>query len=77
VLVTGADGFIGSHQVELLVSEGASVTALALYNTLNDWGWLETVEARASVRVVADDVRDNHFCESLPEGINVVFLPRH
>ena len=73
VLVTGADGFIGSHLVELLVSEGASVTALALYNSFNDWGWLEAVEARDSVRIVAGDVRDSHFSESLLEGIDVVF----
>ena len=41
VLVTGADGFIGSHLVELLVEAGAEVTALSQYNSFNDWGWLE------------------------------------
>ena len=64
VLVTGADGFIGSHLVELLVSEDASVTALTLYNSFNDWGWLEAVEARDSVKIVAGDVRDGHFAHS-------------
>ena len=73
VLVTGADGFIGSHLVEALVSEGASVTALALYNSFNDWGWLETTKARDSVRILAGDIRDSHFCDSLLEGIEVVF----
>jgi NAD dependent epimerase/dehydratase len=72
VLVTGADGFIGSHLVEMLVREGASVTALTLYNSFNDWGWLETIEARDSVRTVAGDVRDSHFCDSLLEGIDIV-----
>ena len=43
VLVTGADGFIGSHLTELLVHEGAKVTALSLYNSFNDWGWLESL----------------------------------
>ena len=42
VLVTGADGFIGSHLVEELVGAGAKVRALSLYNSFNDWGWLET-----------------------------------
>ena len=44
VLVTGADGFIGSHLVERLVAEGVSVKALAYYNSFSSWGWLDTVD---------------------------------
>jgi nucleoside-diphosphate-sugar epimerase len=44
VLVTGADGFIGSHLVELLVSKGIKVRALSQYNSFNNWGWLEDIE---------------------------------
>ena len=43
VLVTGADGFIGSHLVEMLVAQGLKVRALAQYNSFNSWGWLEEI----------------------------------
>jgi NAD dependent epimerase/dehydratase len=73
VLVTGADGFIGSHLVELLAAHGASVTALSLYNSLNDWGWLEGLSCLKEIRVVTGDVRDAHFCLELLKGAEVVF----
>ncbi len=73
VLVTGADGFIGSHLVERLVAEGAEVTALAQYNSFNNWGWLEDIPVLAKLKVVTGDVRDAHFCMQLVEGIEVVF----
>ena len=41
VLVTGADGFIGSHLVERLAQEGSKIRAMIMYNSFNDWGWLE------------------------------------
>lgn len=73
ILVTGADGFIGSHLVERLVAEGAEVTALAQYNSFNNWGWLEDIPALAQVKVVTGDIRDAHFCMELVDGIEVVF----
>lgn len=73
VLVTGADGFIGSHLVELLESRGAQVTALAQYNSFNDWGWLEGLPCLDHVQVVTGDVRDAHFCLELVRGMDVVF----
>jgi NAD dependent epimerase/dehydratase len=73
VLVTGADGFIGSHLVEDLVARGARVTALAQYNSFNFWGWLEDIRALDEVRVVTGDVRDAHFCQALLKGIDIVF----
>ena len=51
-LVTGADGFIGSHLVELLVSKGIKVRALSQYNSFNNWGWLEDVECLNGIEVV-------------------------
>lgn len=71
-LVTGADGFIGSHLVETLLHKGYEVRALVCYNSFNSWGWLEGLEHDA-LEVSAGDVRDPFFCNSLCEGIDVVF----
>jgi NAD dependent epimerase/dehydratase len=73
VLVTGADGFIGSHLVETLAAAGHEVTALAIYNSANDWGWLEAVNCRDRIRVVRGDIRDPHFCRQIVAGQQVVF----
>jgi len=73
VLVTGADGFIGSHLVERLVQQGASVRALVQYNSFNSWGWLEELPSLDGVEVVSGDIRDPHFCHGLLAGIEVVF----
>ena len=73
VLVTGADGFIGSHLVELLVKEGYKVRALALYNSFNDWGWLESSDCLDKIEVVTGDVRDPFFCQELTKDIDVVY----
>ena len=73
VLVTGADGFIGSHLVEHLLDAGAQVTALAQYNSFNFWGWLEDIPTLNKIQVITGDIRDSHFCLSLLKDIDVVF----
>jgi NAD dependent epimerase/dehydratase len=73
VLITGADGFIGSHLAELLVSACGRVRALAQYNSFNDWGWLEGLACLNDIDVVTGDVRDGHLCQELLKGIDVVF----
>lgn len=73
VLVTGADGFIGSHLTELLLKEGYQVRALALYNSFNHWGWLEDVATSESLEVVTGDIRDPHFCKHITKDIDIVF----
>jgi NAD dependent epimerase/dehydratase len=74
VLVTGADGFIGSHLVERLVDEGADVRALCLYNSEGSLGWLDTIDAarRDAVDVRLGDVRDPGFVRDLFDGQEVV-----
>ncbi len=73
VLVTGADGFIGSHLVEKLLKEGCKVKALSYYNSFNFWGWLEQIPAHPNLAVVSGDIRDPHFCKEITKGIDVVF----
>ena len=73
ILVTGADGFIGSHIAELLVKEGYKVRALSQYNSFNDWGWLEDVDCRNDIEVLSGDVRDPHYCKHITKDIDIVF----
>ncbi|PPD27783.1 MAG: NAD-dependent dehydratase, partial [Methylomonas sp.] len=73
VLITGADGFIGSHLTEMLVAQGCRVRALAQYNAFNHWGWLEQVGCKHDIDIMAGDVRDPAFCRSLCLGIDTVF----
>lgn len=72
VLVTGADGFIGSHLTELLLNEGYSVKALSQYNSFNNWGWLEGIK-HANLEVITGDVRDSHFCKYITKDIEIIF----
>lgn len=72
VLVTGADGFIGSHLTELLLAEGYHVRALSQYNSFNNWGWLEGI-SHPRLEVVTGDVRDPDFCRHICRGRDTVF----
>lgn len=73
VLVTGADGFIGSHLTEALLREGHNIRALAQYNSFNYWGWLEDIKSNEKLEIVTGDVRDPNFCRELCTGIDIVF----
>ena len=75
VLVTGADGFIGSHLVELLVRRGERVRALAYYNSFGAWGWLDSLDADvlSSVEVVLGDVRDPGCVHRIVRGCATVY----
>ena len=73
VLITGADGFIGSHLAELLVKEGFKVHALSQYNSFNNWGWLEDIDCRNDIEVLSGDVRDPHYCKHITKNIDIVF----
>jgi len=73
ILVTGADGFIGSHLVEALVKAGASVRAMALYNSFNSWGWLDGLSCVGKIEIVSGDIRDAEFVRGAVDGMDMVF----
>lgn len=72
-LVTGADGFIGSHLTEALLAEGHAVKALSQYNSFNYWGWLEDIPSSANLEIVCGDIRDPHFCKSVCKDVDIIF----
>lgn len=75
VLVTGADGFIGSHLTEALVRSGADVTAMALYNSFDSHGWLDDLpdNIRSQLNLIRGDVRDSAFVNRVMRGQAAVF----
>lgn len=75
VLVTGADGFIGSHLVERLLEEQCEVRAFVYYNAFNSWGWLDTLpqDKLKALDIFAGDIRDPHGVEAALSGCDVIF----
>lgn len=74
ILVTGADGFIGSHLVEHLVKTGCDVKAFVYYNSFNSWGWLDTVDGDIlkNIEVFSGDIRDSNGVRTAMKGCDVV-----
>ncbi|WP_157231822.1 SDR family NAD(P)-dependent oxidoreductase, partial [Cecembia lonarensis] len=75
VLVTGADGFIGSHLTEYLVAQGYKVRAFVYYNSFNSRGWLDTIDekVKAEIEFFAGDIRDPNGVRTAMEGIEEVY----
>ncbi len=75
MLITGADGFIGSHLTEQLVKEGAKVKAFVYYNAFNSWGWLDTLPRSLlkEIEIFAGDVRDTSYVELASKDSDVIF----
>ena len=72
-LVTGADGFIGSHLTELLLKNNFKVTALVQYNSFNSFGWLENINENENLNIISGDVRDANFCKNIVKDVDVIF----
>jgi len=75
VLVTGADGFIGSHLVQVLLNDGAKVKAFVYYNSFNSWGWIDSFskEEKDKLEVFAGDVRDPNGVRTAMKDVDIVF----
>lgn len=75
VLVTGADGFIGSHLVEKLLDEDYNVRAFVYYNSFNSWGWLDTLDKNklSKIEIFSGDIRDPNGVKEAMKGIDIVF----
>ncbi|MEH6591051.1 MAG: NAD-dependent 4,6-dehydratase LegB [Halioglobus sp.] len=74
ILVTGADGFIGSHLTETLVRQGFQVKAFVMYNSFNSWGWLDQSpdDIKDNIEVFAGDIRDPHGVKTAMQGCDIV-----
>jgi nucleoside-diphosphate-sugar epimerase len=75
VLVTGADGFIGSHLVELLIDKGYNVKAFVYYNSFNSWGWLDSLPSDKlnKIEIFAGDIRDPNGVKTAMRDCDIVF----
>ncbi len=73
ILVTGADGFIGSRLVEMLVEKGYKVKSLSQYNSFNNWGWLENVNCKDKIEILTGDIRDPHYCKHIIKDVDIIF----
>jgi NAD dependent epimerase/dehydratase len=72
-LISGADGFIGSHLTELLLQRNYHVKALAQYNSFNNWGWLDDLTANDNLEIITGDIRDPHFCKEISNDVDIIF----
>ena len=73
ILVTGAGGFIGSHLTERLLSMGAEITCFVRYNSLNRWGFLDTIKDKNSLNIIAADLKDSDAVRKAVKGQDIVF----
>lgn len=73
ILVTGADGFIGSHLTEILSAKGYEVKALSQYNSFNNWGWLEQVNCKNDIEILSGDIRDSNYCKTITKDVEIIF----
>jgi len=74
VLITGSDGFLGSHLVERFLEEDCDVRAFVYYNSFNKWGWLDTFESESlkKIEVYSGDIRDYHFVKKATKDVDII-----
>jgi NAD dependent epimerase/dehydratase len=73
ILITGADGFIGSHLAEMLASQGHYIKALSQYNSFNNWGWLEDIKNKDLIEVITGDIRDPSYCRHITKNVDMIY----
>ena len=73
ILVTGADGFIGSHLTEVLSAKGYKVKALSQHNSFNNWGWLEQINCKNDIEILSGDIRDPNYCKTITKDVEIIF----
>lgn len=75
VLVTGADGFIGSHLVQILLQEGCKVKVFVFYNSFNSWGWIDyfSIDEKKQLEVICGDIRDQNGVRLAMNNVDIVF----
>ena len=73
IVITGSDGFIGSHLTEMLAKRASKVKALSYYNSFNYWGWLEDIDSLKDIEVLTGDVRDPHYCKRITKNVDIIF----
>ena len=73
ILITGADGFIGSHLTEILSAQGYNIKALSQYNSFNNWGWIEEINCKEQIEILTGDIRDPHYCKHITKGVDIIF----
>ena len=75
ILITGADGFIGSHLVEYLIEQNYQVVAFDRYNSYNDWGWLQNSNYKNEIEFILGDIRDYDSVNNLTKrGSSIIHL---
>ena len=73
VLVTGADGFLGSHLVEELLKQKANVIAISMYNSFNLFGWLNYIKKNKNLKIILGDIRDPYFFKKKINKVDIIY----
>lgn len=73
ILITGSEGFIGSHIVDFFLKKKLNIKCFVQYNSFNNWGWLENVNCKNDIQILTGDIRDFHYCKNISKDIDIIF----